>query len=105
MGDRGKGYTLVELLVVLSLCSVLAVFSLSALNALSKNIKQDTAIRLTASALRFTQSCAIARNESCAYDRFIFAKTGFTPPGGNGTKIYPNGKKLVLSSYGRVRIE
>ena len=96
---------MVELLIVLALCAIAATFSLSALNQFSKAGRAAANIRLAASDLRFTQSCAIARNETCAAGQFIFAKSGFAPPGGSGTKIYPNGKKLIVSSYGRVRIE
>ncbi len=103
MGRRG--FTLVELLIVLLICAALFGVTFPALNRLGVTLKNETAIRLAAGSLRLTQSRALCRNETCTFEGFGFAKNGYALPGGSGTKISPNGKKLVLSSYGRVRIE
>ena len=103
MGGR-RGFTLVEMLVVISVCGLLLSFSFSSLSKFKKSVGFEASARQLASDLRRTQSQAMSRHESLSQGRFTFSSSGFPPPGGSGTEVIGH-RKVIVSSVGRVRIE
>ena len=120
-----RGFTLVELLLVLGICSLIISFSLSTLSNFTGKVYLEATARLIASELRSQQAKAESRGETQAWSvsslpmppgisarsikEFKYAKSGFPPPGGTGTQLIEDrhgaSRQIVLSSAGRVRIE
>jgi prepilin-type N-terminal cleavage/methylation domain-containing protein len=104
-----KGFSLIELLVVMSISGLLLFLSFPALSAFKDRLSLETRARQLAFTLRKAQSLAISRGETQIVGRFKFSKTGSPLPGGFGTEkiTSPGGrtKKVIVSPLGRVRIE
>lgn len=100
-----KGFTLVELLIVIGLSGLLLSFTLPTFTKLKENLRLNGAAQQLASDLRVTQAKAIATGQTEACGRFRFAASGFSPPGGSGTELIGRSRKVILSSAGRVRVE
>lgn len=104
-----RGFTLVELLVVIGICGLLLSISFPTLSFFRGIIYLDASAQTLASELRKAQGRALCENDTCEYERFKFSKTGFPLPGGSGTRILTDGRghsrKVILSSAGRVRVE
>jgi prepilin-type N-terminal cleavage/methylation domain-containing protein len=110
MGRRG--FTLIELSVVISLIGLICLFSMPTLANFKDRVRLDADATQLATGLRRTQIeaiCAGATRSRTAEGReFMFSKTGNPPPGGSGTVVM-NGRSgsrsIVVSSAGRVRVE
>ncbi|OGB86994.1 hypothetical protein A3H38_03635 [candidate division WOR-1 bacterium RIFCSPLOWO2_02_FULL_46_20] len=122
---KPRGFTLVELLVVLSVLAVMAAISLPGFYAFSAQISLNASAKTMASSLRKLQGQAILQHETLTFNltdlklpkgispiktsNICFAPSGFTPPGGSGTFIIKNNigqtKMIVVSTSGRVRVE
>ncbi len=119
MGDR-RGFTIVELLVVLSLIAIFLSLSLPPLRNIRTKMVLAGCLQGAVSELRLTQSRAITTNTEQKWSirqfppagsfqkeeikEFIFSPSGFCPPGGSGTQ-WLAAKKIIVSSMGRVRLE
>ncbi len=122
MGGRA-GFSLPELLVVISLIFLLAA-AFPAFYGSKTQLLLGFESSLVASEIRKTQSMAVATGQATSWDSaacnlpgglsfsanrvFSFSSSGFTPPGGSGTLILKAGnsiRKIIVSSYGRVRVE
>ena len=122
MGSRG--FTLIELSLVIGLVGLLALTSLPALTAFRERIYLETTSQQLLSDLRQTQAQAICSGADSSYDvaslplpgglasnakQFKFAASGATPPGGSGTVFIQGwtgrGRSVIVSSAGRVRLE
>jgi Tfp pilus assembly protein FimT len=106
MGRR-RGFSLVELVVIVSICGLLFSLSFPTLANFRSRLSLETAARGMASDLRKCQASAMSKGETvaCAGTKFKFSSSGFPPPGGSGTYRMCGKKKIILSSAGRVRIE
>lgn len=124
MGER-KGFSLVELLVVIGVFSLLLSFSIPGLVRFRSGIYLDLSARGAASKIRRTQAFSISRSENLTcpvlpealapgihastIKQFKFSSSGFPLVGGSGTQILEdkdkNIRQVVLSSAGRTRIE
>ncbi|MDD5383083.1 MAG: prepilin-type N-terminal cleavage/methylation domain-containing protein [Candidatus Margulisbacteria bacterium] len=106
---RPAGFTLIEVLVVLSLIAVLLVLSIPAFTIFSQRLALNASARALASDLRVLQSRAIEQHRTLTLNTISFSPSGYPPPGGSGTVVLKNRmgqmKKVVVSSAGRVRIE
>ncbi|MBI5399612.1 prepilin-type N-terminal cleavage/methylation domain-containing protein [Candidatus Saganbacteria bacterium] len=118
-------FTLIEVVICLSLVGVIAVAALAAAAGFSGSWNLRAASRSLASELRHIQSLAVSQHQTLSFkpDRcklpagiiltktssITFAPSGQTPPGGAGTLIITNrrgqSKKIIVSTAGRVRIE
>lgn len=120
---KGRGFTLVELLVVISIVGLLFFSLLPVLNKFKERVYLKRAANLTVAALRLTQATAILRSaqtnrliegevlpgvSAMAAKTYAFTADGFTPLAGSGTSVLisKHGKrKVIVSSMGRVRSE
>ncbi|MBN2058206.1 MAG: prepilin-type N-terminal cleavage/methylation domain-containing protein [Candidatus Saganbacteria bacterium] len=122
---KQPGFTLIELVVVLSLVGLLSIVSLRPLHGWLSQVNLTAAAHLIAAELQALRSEAAAGHETKVFEpaalalpkgirlsgsqQLSFSATGFPPPGGSGTLIAENSygkqKKVILSSSGRVRIE
>lgn len=118
-----RGFTLVELLLVVACAFFLTGFSLTGLRAYRNKLFLQTAPRLSLLQLRAVQGRAlsVAANQSSGGDlfvfpgimrkipkTFIFSRNGMVPPGGSGTLVFSDGRgerKIVVSNWGRIRLE
>jgi len=123
MGKRG--FTLVELLIVIGICGLLLTLSFPAWLNFKSSLYLEASARSVASEMRKTQSLAWSGKANLIWEvsqlslpmeisaqavkSFKFSNTGFPLPGGTGTQVienkFGNRRKIVLSSVGRVRIE
>ena len=120
----GKGFTLIELSVVIGLVGLLMLASLPALTAFRERIYLEITSRQLLSDLRQAQAKAICSGADSSYDssslhlpgglssntkQFQFAGSGAPPPGGSGTVFIQGwtgrGRSVIVSSAGRVRLE
>ncbi len=103
-----RGFTLVELLVVISLVGFLFLFSVTTLSNFRQRLCLDASAVQLVSDLRRTQIEALAFNETRLFifngKQFAFSRTGNPPPGGSGT-VALGGRRVIVSSAGRVRVE
>lgn len=128
-----KGYTLVQLIILLALISVVAGYFSFQMSGTVDAIKLQSVAKMIASDLRASQALAVSTHVSqqIEFDRdlytvrgvkkkipapvkidtpliFSFAPSGLPHPGFSGTlRLSAKGKTLsvILSSQGRVRIE
>ena len=120
-----KGFTLVEILIVISILGVLFSATLPVFSGFSSQLALNTAAGGIASELRAVQSQAVMQHKTLglapdeiklpggikflAEKELCFSPSGCPPPGGSGTLIIMNRfnktKKIILSSSGRVRVE
>lgn len=119
MGDR-RGFTIIELLVVLSICAILLALALPPIKNVRSKFILSACLQGSVSELRNTQARAITTNQEQnwslnnyspanglnkgAIKVFSFSPSGFCPPGGSGTQLLEN-KKVVVSAMGRARFE
>ena len=122
MGQRG--FTLVELSVIIGLIGLLALAALPPLAAFRERIYLETASQQLLTDLRRTQAEALCAGTDRAYDsaslplpgglacnakQFKFAGSGEPPPGGSGTVLIAGrtgrGRSVIVSSAGRIRLE
>ncbi|MFA6170125.1 MAG: type II secretion system protein [Candidatus Margulisiibacteriota bacterium] len=120
---KGRGFTLVELLVVISIVGLLCFSLLPVLNRFRGRVCLKRAASLTVANLRLAQAKAILHSNqiNCLVagevlpgvavmttKTYAFTADGFTPPAGSGTSTLTSkhGKrKVIVSSMGRVRSE
>lgn len=120
---KGRGFTLVELLVVISIVGLLLFSLLPVLNKFKERVCLKRAANLTVAALRLAQATAILRSDQAGClvagevvpgaaimiaKTYVFSADGFAPPAGSGTSTLASkhGKrKVIVSSMGRVRSE
>ena len=122
---KRKAFTLIEILIVISLLALLISISIPTFSRFSAQLCLNTSARALASELRRVQNQAILQHKTLGLDSsklslpsgiksknecFVsFAASGFPPPGGSGTLILQNRlgqtRKIIVSSAGRVRIE
>ena len=120
-----KGFTLVEIIVIISILSVLFSLTLPLSRRFSSSLYLHTSARALASELRQLQSRSVLRYQSSSFDpaKFMlppgikfkttcdigFSPSGFPPPGKSGTLTLqdPGGRtrKVIVSSAGRIRLE
>ena len=128
-----KGYTLVQLIIVLALISIVAGYFSFQMSGTVDTVKLQAAAKMIASDLRNAQALAVSSHTSqqVEFDRdfytaqgikkkipapvkvdtpliFSFAPSGLPHPGFSGTlKLNAKGKtvSVILSSQGRIRIE
>jgi len=120
-----KGFTLVEIVVIIGILSVLFSLALPLSTRFSSSLYLYASARALASELRQLQSSSVLRHQSLSFvpDKFTlppgikfknicdigFAASGFPPPGKSGTLVLEDtsGKtrKIIVSSAGRVRLE
>ena len=100
-----KGFTLVELLVVIGLCGLLLSFTLPTFTKLKENLRLNGTAQQLASDLRAAQATALSVDQAQTNGRFRFAASGFPPVGGSGTELIGRSRKVILASTGRVRVE
>jgi prepilin-type N-terminal cleavage/methylation domain-containing protein len=120
-----RGFTLVELLVVVGISSFFLLFSFSSARFFQAGLYLKAFAHLGASELRKVQSLAQSQGKTLSFSldqlippkgimvsksaTFKFSSSGFPLPGGTGTAILKNSfgkyKKIVVSSEGRIRIE
>jgi prepilin-type N-terminal cleavage/methylation domain-containing protein len=125
MAEGKKGFTLIELIAVIAICGILTAVSLPLFSRFAASFLLTPSARGIASELRKTQTLALSRHQTLAWNisqsdlapgifpgnekTFIFSASGFPPPGGSGTQYLNTatggGKKIIVSSAGRVRIE
>ena len=125
MAAGRRGFTLVELVIVVGICALLLSISFPTLTNFREKIYLEAIARGAASELRKTQSQAMSRSENFGWDislfnlppgvlavnirKFIFSSSGFPLVGGTGTQLlrdhHGHGRKVILSSAGRVRVE
>lgn len=107
MGKRG--FTLVELMIVIGICGLMLSFSLPSLSRFKNSLLLDATSQAFASQLRAAQVKAMSSGATQAVERFEFSKSGSSMPGGSGTKVFEDkfgfSRRVILSSAGRVRIE
>ncbi|NQT29794.1 MAG: type II secretion system protein [Candidatus Saganbacteria bacterium] len=122
---RRPGFTLVEILIVISILAVTLSISLPTFYSFSGQLSLNASARTVASKLRQLQSQAMLVHETqslnlaslnlpasiipIAIGTISFSHTGNPAPGGSGTIILQNRfgktKSIIVSSLGRVRIE
>lgn len=120
-----KGFTLIEVLVVIAVVATITLVSFPAFSLFSAQLSLNAAARAVASDLRKLQSRAMLQHETLQLPGgdlalppgiqaakpcdFSFAASGAAPPGGSGTLVLKNRfgrqKKIIVSAAGRVRIE
>ena len=120
-----KGFTLIEILIVISVLALIFSITLPTLSTFSAELSLEASTKAVASELRNLQSRAILQHKTLSLDlsklklplgvkninacNLSFSSSGFPPPGGSGTVILQNKfgrtRKVILSSAGRVRIE
>jgi prepilin-type N-terminal cleavage/methylation domain-containing protein len=120
-----RGFTLVELLVVIGISSFFLLFSFSSYRSFQAGLYLKAFAHLGASELRKVQGLAQSQGKTLSWsldqlippkevkisknETFKFSSSGFPLPGGTGTAILRNSfgrdKKIVVSSVGRVRVE
>lgn len=123
--ETKKAFTLIEILITISIFALLLSVSLPALTCFSAQLSLNASARALASELRALQSQAILRHKTLSLNlgglkfppgidpiktsNISFSSSGSPPPGGSGTLILQNklGKtrEIIVSSAGRVRIE
>ena len=122
---KRPGFTLVEILIVISILAVSLSISLPVFYSFSEALSLNASARTVASELRKLQSQAMLVHETQSLDlaslnlparitptaisAISFSHTGNPPPGGSGTIVLENRfgktKSIIVSSLGRVRIE
>ncbi|OGC03365.1 hypothetical protein A2276_00390 [candidate division WOR-1 bacterium RIFOXYA12_FULL_43_27] len=133
MRNRSRGFTLLEILIVLSLIAALFGFSYLSFSGYTDSARLNAASKLIVADLRLAQNNASSERQSyvVAFDggsytinsqktvklpqgitaapyTFIFSPSGAPPPGGSGTLVLSGKKhsrKIIVSSEGRIRVE
>ena len=100
-----KGFTLVELLVVIGIVGILLTVSYPSLTKLRKTTLIEGECQAIVAGLRRAEVQALATNRTVELAPFKFAASGFPLPGYSGTLTLSPHRKIVVSSVGRVRIE
>jgi prepilin-type N-terminal cleavage/methylation domain-containing protein len=120
-----KGFTLVEIIVIISILSVLFSLTLPLSPRFSSSLYLHASARSLASELRRLQSNSVLRHKTLSFTpaKFMlppgikfqricdigFSASGFPPPGKSGSLILQDSsgrtKKVVVSSAGRIRLE
>ena len=109
---QNRGFTLIEILIVLALIGILFAFSyISHSNYIAS-------VKLNAETKQITSNLRAAQNEARVGHKTIsvtinnktirFAPSGFCPPGYSGTIVVVGKnriKKIIVSPNGRIRIE
>ena len=114
MGDR-RGFTIIELLVVLSICAILFSLALPPIRNIKSKLLLSACLQGSVSGLRYTQSRAITSNQEQkwsisdyppandlkkgAIKLFSFSPSGFCPPGGSGTQLLENKKRFTPAFF------
>ncbi|KPJ66707.1 hypothetical protein AMJ44_08020 [candidate division WOR-1 bacterium DG_54_3] len=122
---KSKGFTLIEILIVIGVLALIFSFSFPSLSLFSAQLSLAASAKALTSELRNVQSQAVLQHKTLSPDlsklRFppgiklinlssiSFSASGFPPPGGSGTIILQNrlgqARKIIVSSAGRVRVE
>jgi len=106
---RLKGFTLIEILVVIGIFSLLFFCSLPSLNCFSAKNRLNIDAKTLSGDLRLLQAKAIAKHEIQSLNSISFSSSGNCLAGGAGTLTLTNkfnqAKKVIVSSLGRIRIE
>jgi prepilin-type N-terminal cleavage/methylation domain-containing protein len=120
-----KAFTLIEILITISVLALLLSISFPAFTSFSTQLSLNSSAKALASELRAVQSQAVLEHKTLSLSlgdlklppgispiktsKISFSSSGCPPPGGSGTLILQNmlGKtrKIIVSSAGRVRIE
>jgi prepilin-type N-terminal cleavage/methylation domain-containing protein len=120
-----RGFSLVELLFVISISLALASLTALSIQPLLSQISLNSSAQTLASKLRALQAKATCGHKTLVlqqtnlllapgtkiqkFSTIAFSSSGFPPPGGAGTIVLQNhlGKtrKVVVAASGRVRIE
>jgi len=124
MGRRG--FTLLEILVTISLFSLIIFISMPVLSRFKNALLLKITVQKVSSDLRARQLAALVKKTTLNYQvssagqlpgglklisdkKIVFSGNGLPIPGGSGTQILGNnyGKqgKIIVSSQGRIRIE
>ncbi|OGC25652.1 hypothetical protein A2291_04480 [candidate division WOR-1 bacterium RIFOXYB2_FULL_42_35] len=118
-------FTLVEIIVVMAVCSVLFSVSFASLRGFLGQIQLEATTKSLVSDLRKMQSQSRLEHKTLAMDlnglvlptginfaqtsQIKFAPSGATAFGGSGSLVLQNSlgrtKKIIVSSIGRVRVE
>ena len=122
---KRAGFTLVELLVVISILGLMFLISIPSFSRFSSQLALKASAKTLASDLRHLQSQAILKHQTLSFNlgnfkfpggikavkssNISFSPSGFTAFGGTGSLLLQNRfgqqKKVVVSWSGRVRIE
>ncbi|MFH1361877.1 MAG: prepilin-type N-terminal cleavage/methylation domain-containing protein [bacterium] len=113
MGWRKTGFTLIELIISISILAILTALTGPAIARFSSFTKLNTEAQASASQIRALQAKAIMTQETAELTikgkTFAFAPSGNPLPGKTGSIIFEGKfgqkKKVIVSSAGRVRIE
>ena len=124
MLDR-KGFTLVEIIVIIGILSVLFSLALPLSARFSSTLYLQASAKALVSELRRLQSSSVLQHQTLSFapDKFTlppgikfksicdigFSASGFPPPGKSGSLILQDSsgrtKKVIVSSLGRIRLE
>lgn len=117
-----RGFTLIEVLVVVAVVGILLGFSLQGVRSFSSQLALSVATNNLVCQIRKTQAEAMAQHKTAKVNFVLpseiklvkasalgFSNSGFTCFGGSGSLIIKNKlgqlRKIIVSSAGRVRVE
>ncbi len=104
-----SGFTLIEILVVISIMALLLAFAVPSLSIFNAKTRLNISASNLASDLRCLQIKALSKHTTLNYKNIAFSPSGNPSVGGSGTVVLSNKfqqqKKVVVSSSGRIRID